>query len=428
MKNTFGNSVQITDTAHFDEIVMAAEIPVAVYFHSDDCIPCMTFAPIFDRVSVDYSSLMRFVRIDRQQNRPLAERFGIQSSPTLLFFRNGEEACSRLSGYVEAGDLLAAVETILGKQCPENPKTLVNCDVLILGAGPAGLTAAIYAARSRLFTAVLETSIPGGMVATTFQIANYPGVNGVVRGTDLMENMKTQALSFGAEIHDMQKMVSVQLEGKEKIIETESAIYRARTIIIASGAEPRKLPVPQEKEYRSRGIHYCATCDGALYQDADVMVVGGGISALEEAEFLTRYARHVTILNRAEAFRAPAGVTSHVLGLPGISARYRCQVEGVSGDVFVSTATLRDLKTNKTETVPVEGIFVYIGSQPDTRLFGPNLLLSPGGFIQAGEDMKTSLPGVFVAGDIREKPIRQITTAVSDGTIAAIMAERYLAG
>ena len=310
----------------------------------------------------------------------------------------------------------------------ENPKTEVLCDVLILGAGPAGLTAAIYAARSRLLTIVLDASMTGGLVATTFQIANYPGVSGVIGGNDLMANMKNQAVSFGAEIRDMQKMGSVRLEGEEKIIETESATYRSRTVIIATGAEPRKLPIPEESAYRSRGIHYCATCDGALYQDAEVMVVGGGISALEEAEFLTRFARHVTLVNRAEVFRAPAGITKHVLGLPGISVRYHSRIEGVSGDVFVSAAILRDLATGRTEEVPVEGIFVYIGSQPDASRFGAALQVSASGFILAGEDMKTSISGVFAAGDIREKPIRQITTAVSDGTIAAVMAERFLAG
>jgi thioredoxin reductase (NADPH) len=307
-----------------------------------------------------------------------------------------------------------------------NPKTQVTCDVLILGAGPAGLTAAIYAARSLLVTVVLDVSLVGGLVATTFQIANYPGVNGVVSGTRLMENMKNQAVSFGAVIHDMQRILSVGLEGKEKRVETETAVYHSGTIIIATGAQPRKLPVPMEQEYRSRGVHYCATCDGALYRDAEVMVAGGGISALEEAEFLMRYAKRVTIINRAETFRAPPGVTRHVLGLPGISARYRSQITAVSGDVFVTSATVRDTVSGITEEVPVEGIFVYIGSQPDTRLFSPALELSPGGFILAGEDMRTSIPGVFAAGDIRGKAIRQITTAVSDGTVAAVMAERYL--
>ncbi len=421
-----GNHVLTTDNGHFEETVMASTIPVAVCFQSDDCQPCVTFAPAFERMAEAYSGKMLFVRADRQSEPALALRFGIKSSPTLLFFRNGEEACARLSGYVEFSDLLASVEAILGKTCPDNAKHRSSCDVLILGAGPAGLTAALYAARSKLYTVVLETSMPGGQVATTFQIANYPGANGNIRGSELMDNMKNQALSFGAEIHDMQKIVAIGPDGHEKFVETETALYKAKTLIIATGAEPRKLPIPQEKEYRGRGIHYCATCDGAMYQGTDVLVVGGGLSALEEAEFLTRYARSVTIVNRSDAFRAPKGIVDHVLGIPGVSVRYQSRVESVYGDVFVAGAILVDLPSGKKEEVQTEGLFVYIGSQPATSRYGPSLQLSEGGFIMAGEDMKTSIPGVFTAGDIREKPIRQITTAVSDGTVAAVMAERYI--
>ena len=303
----------------------------------------------------------------------------------------------------------------------------VSCDVLILGAGPAGLTAALYAARSRLNTVVLEKAIAGGQVATTFHIENYPGVGGVINGLDLVDAMKRQALSFGAVIHDMQPIVAVEAQGPVKRVLTDKKEYVAKALIVATGAEPRKLPVEGEKAYRSRGIHYCATCDGAMYQGAEVLVVGGGISALEEAEFLTRFASHVTIINRSNRFRASDGIVRHVLGLPGISVKYRTQVVAVSGDVMVDAATLRNLDTEEEEVFAAEGIFVYIGSIPDTSLFGDTLALSPGGFILAGEDMRTNLPGVFVAGDIREKVTRQITTAVADGTVAAVMAERFLA-
>ncbi len=414
------------DSRTFDEIVLTEALPVAVCFHMDENQPGMAFAPIFERVAEVFSDRMRFVRVDNQSAKAIVDRYDIKSGPTLLFFRNGVETCARLSGYVEYADLLASVEALLGKTCPANPKPRIRCDVLILGAGPAGLTAALYAARSKLYTVVLETALPGGQVATTFQIANYPGVNGVVRGSDLMDNMRNQAVSFGAEIHDMQKIVSVDLTGTDKHVETDSALYRTRAVIIATGAEPRKLPILQEKEYRGRGIHYCATCDGAMYQGTDVMVVGGGLSALEEAEFLTRYARTVTIVNRSDVFRAPKAIAEHVLKLPGVSVRYGSRIEAVGGEVFVSSAAVYDLHTEKTEEVPVEGVFVYIGSQPETKQFGSALHLSENGFILAGEDMKTSIPGVFAAGDIREKPIRQITTAVSDGTIAAVMAERYI--
>ena len=315
--------------------------------------------------------------------------------------------------------------TTTTKKIPTQPEH-VACDVLILGSGPAGLTAALYAARSRLKTIVLEKAITGGQVATTYHIENYPGVGGVINGLDLVDAMKRQAMSFGAVIHDMQQIVSVDVQGKEKRIFTDKKEYQAKALIVATGAEPRKLPVDREKEYRSRGIHYCATCDGAMYQGAEVLVVGGGISALEEAEFLTRFASHVTIINRSNRFRASEGIVNHVLGLPGLSVKYRTQVVAVSGDVMVDAVTLRNLDSGEDETIAAEGVFVYIGSIPDTSLFGETLAVSPGGFILAGEDMRTNIPGVFVAGDIREKVIRQITTAVADGTVAAVMAERFL--
>lgn len=426
MSKSLSPKVQLVDVTRFESIISSTDLPVAIHFHTDGVLASMNFSAVFDRMAADWSGDIKFLRVDRNRSRELAEKLGIQSSPTLLFYKDGKEVCSRLSGYIEISDVQEAINAVVEKTCLESPTHSISCDVLILGAGPAGLTAALYASRSRLNTVVLEASVPGGQVGTTFQIANYPGVNGVVRGSDLMENMKNQAQSFGAVIYDLARPLKLSLSGVEKRAEANSLDIKARAVIIATGAEPRKLPIVQEKQYRSRGIHYCATCDGALYQDADVMVIGGGLSALEEAEFITRYAKKVTLINRADVFRAPKGIVDHVLGISGIEVKYRTQVIGVSGEVFVSSATLKNLDNGQIEDVPVDGIFVYIGNEPDTKMFGSELSLSPGGFILAGEDTKTSIAGVFAAGDIREKSIRQITTAVSDGTIAAVMAERYL--
>ncbi len=263
-------------------------------------------------------------------------------------------------------------------------------------------------------------------MATTFHVANYPGTNGVVRGVDLMENMKKQAVDFGAHIDDLKEISDINLEGKEKIIITENTDYYAKAVLIATGATPRRLQADGEREFRGRGVHYCATCDGALYHDANVLVVGGGESATEEAVFLTRYAKHVTIVNKHDYFRASKTARDEVLKNPNISVMWDSEVRKVNGDNFVKSVIIENIKTGKVEELDMDGLFVYIGMQPKTELFMGKVGMNEQGYITTNEDMATNIPGVFAAGDVREKKIRQIVTAVGDGAIAGIMAERYI--
>ncbi|MCR4435386.1 MAG: thioredoxin-disulfide reductase [Clostridiales bacterium] len=314
----------------------------------------------------------------------------------------------------------------MGGKCPPKLKSRVNCDVLILGGGPAGLSAAIYSARARLYTVVVDEGIPGGQVATTFHVANYPGTNGVIRGTDLVENMKRQALDFGAQIDDLKEILEVNLWGGEKLIRTEDTDYYAKSVIIATGAEPRKLPAEGEREFRGRGVHYCATCDGAMYQDMDVLVVGGGNSALEGALFLTRYARHVTILHQLDVFQAEKTIQEDVLKNQNISIIYDSIVKKVLGENFVTGVVIENVKTGEVREIKTGGLFIYIGMQPRTHLFKGVVGMNEYGYITGDGDMKTNIQGVFVAGDVREKSVRQIATAVSDGVIAGIMVEKYI--
>ncbi|WP_265446646.1 thioredoxin-disulfide reductase [Acetivibrio straminisolvens] len=297
-----------------------------------------------------------------------------------------------------------------------------------MGGGPAGLTAAIYAARAKLHTVVVDEGLIGGQVATTFHVANYPGTNGVVRGVDLMENMKKQALDFGAHIDDLKEISDINLEGKEKLITTKNTDYYAKAVLIATGAAPRRLPAEGEKEFRGRGVHYCATCDGAMYFDANVIVVGGGESAAQEAVFLTRYAKHVTIVNRHDYFKASKTALDEVLNNPNISVIWDSEVRKINGDNFVKSVTVENTKTGKIEEIEADGVFVYIGTLPKTDLFAGKVAMNEQGYILTNEDMATNIPGVFAAGDVREKKIRQIATAVGDGAIAGIMAERYING
>jgi len=413
------------DSSSFEERVLRSPQPVVVYFHTDDCLPCLTFDSVFDKVASDREPV-RFVKVYLPENRRLAEQYGIKSCPTLLFFSEGKEVCQRLTGYITYTDFRDAVRRLDDRVCPPPGRGTVRCDVLIMGAGPAGLTAAIFTARSRLFTVVLDSGIPGGQVATTYEVANYPGIIGVIRGLDLSGNMYSQAVGFGARIDEMQEIEEIRLEGAEKYVRTRENDYYARTVIIATGSEPRKLPVENERELRGRGIHYCASCDGPFYQDADLFVVGGGISAFEEATFLTKYARKVTILVRSDTPRAPLSYVEDAEKDPKIEIKYNTVIRKVLGENFVEGVVLENTKTGVTSEMKADGIFVYIGSVPNTDLFRPWLRLSENGFIITDETMATNIPGVFAAGDVREKSVRQITTAVADGTIAGLMAEKFI--
>ncbi len=422
------DAIIYSNSDKFENDVLKSNLPVVVAFYSEDCPPCAPFINIFKRSSEIYSEHMRFVMIHRQQNRQLAESLNIKSSPTVLFFKDGEELCFRLNGYISNPEFKEGIENVIGGKCKSKERQKVHCDVLILGGGPAGLSAAIYSSRAKLFTVVIDEGLTGGQVATTFYIANYPGTNGVVRGMDLMENMKRQALEFGTQIDDLKVITDIKLEGENKYVKTDDTDYYAKGIIIATGATPRKLPAEGEQEYRGRGVHYCATCDGAMYQDANVFVVGGGESAVEEAVFLTRYAKHVTIINRTDQFRASKGAQDEALKNPNISVIWDSVVRKINGENFVTSIETENLKTKEVKEIEVEGLFVYIGTEPKTEFLKGKFNLNENGYIDTDEDMKTDVPGVFAAGDVRNKSIRQIATATGDGVIAGIMVERYING
>lgn len=421
-------NIILSDSSNFDEEVLKSSLPVVVYFYSDECLPCTSFSQIFNRTASMLAGQMKFVKIFRPHNRQLADKYSIKSSPTVMFFKDGLEICSRLTGYISYPEFRSSVEKVLEKACPSKERSIVRCDVLILGAGPAGLTSAIYAARSRLYTVVIDSSLTGGQAAATYHIANYPGTNGVIRGIDLMENMKRQAIDFGAQVDDMQQIIEVNLNGTEKLIKTDQNDYFAKSVIIATGAEPRKLPIEGEREFRGRGIHYCATCDGAMYMDTDVLVVGGGTSAIQEAEFLTRYAKSVTIINRSDQFDAPKASLDEALKNPSLSVIWNSVVKEAKGENFLQSVVIEDLKTREQKEIKADGIFVYIGMQPSSNIFSSQVKILESGYIPTDEKMMTNIPGVFAAGDIRDKEVRQISTAVGDATIAGIMAERYING
>lgn len=308
-----------------------------------------------------------------------------------------------------------------------NPQNKVECDVLIIGAGPAGLSAAIYSGRAKLKTVVVDEDNMGGQVTTTYHIANYPGTDGVVEGHRLMANMREQALSFGVRVDEYKPPVEINLQGDTKCLKTQDTEYCARAVIIATGARPRKLPAEGADELQSRGVHYCATCDGPFYKDKKVMVVGGGNSALQEAVFLTKFATEVTVINRLDSFQAGKTTQDEALQHPQIKVIPKSEIAAVHGDKHLTSVTLKNLATNEEKEMPTDAVFVFIGSEPKSEMFRGGLKLTEGGYIPADEEMRTEVPGVFCAGDVRDKSVRQVITAASDGAVAAIQTEKYLA-
>ncbi|WP_350344184.1 thioredoxin-disulfide reductase [Proteinivorax tanatarense] len=297
-------------------------------------------------------------------------------------------------------------------------------DVIIVGAGPAGLTAAIYTARAELKTMLIEKSAPGGQAATTDTIENYPGIE-TVSGPDLAMNMYTQATNLGVEI-SMDEIVDLKLDGDIKVIATESGEFKARTVIWATGVQPRKLEVEGEQKFTSRGVSYCATCDGALYKNKIVAVVGGGDSAIEEAIFLTRFAKKVYVIHRRDKLRATKFVQNKAFKNEKIEFLYDSIVKEIAGNNKVGNLIYENVKTKQQEVLEVDGIFVYIGNIPNTRLLHGQVNLTPGGFVEAKNGVETNINGVFSAGDVNDKYLRQVVTATADGAVAAVKAQHYI--
>lgn len=297
-------------------------------------------------------------------------------------------------------------------------------DLIIIGGGPAGLAAGLYGARANLKTIVIERGLHGGQMQNTLEIENYPGFKNI-EGSALSDHMYNQALEVGLE-WKTGEVTKVDLEGQPKTIEVGGTPIQGRSVIIASGAQPRYLEVPGEKELAGRGVSYCATCDGAFYEGLDVIVVGGGDSAVEEGIFLTRYANSVTIIHRRDTLRAQAILQERAFANPKMKFIWDSVVEKIEGENKVSGALIRNVKDDSTTVIPGSGVFIYVGFYPNSEYLTGNSILDEEGYVVAGPDMTTAIPGVFGAGDVRTTPLRQIVSAASDGAIAAMQAYHYL--
>jgi thioredoxin reductase (NADPH) len=300
-------------------------------------------------------------------------------------------------------------------------------DVIVVGAGPAGLAAAIYAARARLRTLVVDESIPGGQVKTTHKVSNYPGFPEDVKGADLAAAFAAQAARFGAEVRRAVELTGHDLGGDPKrLVLDEEETVEARAVIVATGAKPRPLGVAGEDRFKGRGLSYCATCDGAYFEGKDIHVIGGGNSAVEESLFLTQFARSVTIVHQFQEFQAEPASVQEALANPKIRVLFGHEPRGFHGETALERLEVEELATRERKPLRTDGVFVFVGMVPRTDLLAPYVPLAVGGYVETTDAMETKVPGLFAAGDIRVKRFRQITTAVADGTVAALAAQKYL--
>lgn len=298
-------------------------------------------------------------------------------------------------------------------------------DTVILGGGPAGLAAAIYASRGAVSTALIDISMMGGQPSNYLELENYPGFP-IIGGYDLMEKFEEHADKFGVQKFPMQEIERVDLVSDSKVIVTKEAEFKAKTVIIATGAQPMKLGVPGEKEFVGRGVSYCAVCDGAFYKGKTVAVVGGGNSAVEEAMYLTKFAEKVYVIHRRDELRADKIVQERAFKNEKLEFIWNSVVKEIKGDDLVHTVVLENVKSKEISNLAVNGVFPYIGIVPNVENFSGQVEQDAGGFIITDETMKTSIDGVFAVGDVRKTPLRQVITAASDGAVGAVYAVKYL--
>jgi thioredoxin reductase (NADPH) len=299
-------------------------------------------------------------------------------------------------------------------------------DVIIVGGGPAGLTAGIYASRARLATLLVEKLALGGQVNSSEKIENYPGFEQGISGIQLISNLEKQAKGFGLKVEIGTAQELTLLNNHTKKIQSNGKALLCKALIIATGSEPYKLGVEGEERLIGRGVSYCATCDGPFFRNKDIAVVGGGDAAVEEALFLSKFAQRVYIIHRRDQLRAIKILQERASAKENISFIWNTVVEKIEGEQTVTSVCLKNLKDTRTSTLKVDGMFIYVGLRPNTSWLKRTLTLTEQGFIETNEQMETSLPGVFAAGDVRNKLLRQIATAIGDGSTAAFAAEKYL--
>jgi thioredoxin reductase (NADPH) len=403
---------------------------VILDFYSTECPPCEALASKFENLAGLYGKDVKFIKIFRQQNRELAQELGVKSSPTLLFFDNGKEVEGRLSGGIKRSEIIRNLDSMLPADRVKEIKskikpTVTEFDVIILGAGPGGLTAGLYLCQAKINTCLIDPSLPGGHVSTTHEVSNYPGFIEPQAGYMLSHNMSEQTKMCGTVYKVAVDITRVDLEKKEVVID-EFETVKAKRIVIGTGTTPNLTGAPGEKELKGKGISYCATCDGKYMEGKDVVVIGGGNSAVEESEYLTRFAKKLTIIHQFDKLTANKKAQDKIFSNPKVNILFENEPRSFTREGDKIVTEIENVKTNVRQKLVSDGVFIFIGMKPNIDLFRDEVELDKWGYIKTDDEMRTSLPGVYAVGDVISKKYRQITTAVADGTIAAMAISKEL--
>ena len=419
---------EITTTEFSTEVLEAGK--VVLDFYSQECPPCEALASKYEALSKLYGNDIKFLKMYRQQNRDLAEKMGVKSSPTLIFFNDGKETGERLTGGIKRSDIIHNLDQLLPEARRKEIKALIKpsvseYDVIILGAGPGGLTAGLYLCQSKISTVLIDIALPGGQVSTTHEVSNYPGFIEPQAGYLLSHNMSEQTKLCGTVYKVAVDITKVDLAKKEVVID-EFETIRAKKIVIATGTTPNSTGASGEKALKGKGISYCATCDAKFFDNKEVVVIGGGNSAVEESDFISRFASKVTIVHQFEKFTANKKAQDKLFANPKMNFIFNSEPRVFDKDGDKMVTEIENLITGEKTKLVSDGIFIFIGMKPNIELFKDNLKLDQWGYIISDENMQTSISDIYAVGDVTSKKYRQITTAVADGTIAAMAIAKKL--
>ena len=403
-----------------------AKQPVMVEFSAPWCVYCRRLAPALESVAEEYRDTLVFGAVNIDDEPELAQSENIEVVPTLLIYQNGQVLGSIVAPESRA-QLVAFIEETLQHREQEVNITEHIYDMIVVGGGPGGYTAALYAARAGLDTVILEKLSAGGQMALTEQIDNYPGFEDGIDGFSLGEKMKRGTERFGVETK-LAEVLSLDLSGTVKKAETSEGPLLARTIVLATGAGPRELGIEGEQELIGKGVNYCAACDGMFYKNKTVVIAGGGNTAAADALILSRICKKVIVVHRRDTLRATKIYHEPLMKAENVEFRWDSEIIELLHDEKVIGIRLRNVKTGEETTLACDGVFVSIGRKPSSELVKDQVEVDPAGYIIADESTRTNIPGVFAVGDVRTKALRQVVTAVADGATAVHYAEEYLAG
>ena len=403
-----------------------AKQPVMVEFSAPWCVYCRRLAPALESVAEEYRDTLVFGAVNIDDDPELAQSEKIEVVPTLLIYQNGQVLGSIVAPESRA-QLVAFIKETLQHREQEANITEHIYDMIVVGGGPGGYTAALYAARAGLDTVILEKLSAGGQMALTEQIDNYPGFEDGIDGFSLGEKMKRGTERFGVETK-LAEVLSLDLSGTVKKAETSEGPLFARIIVLATGAGPRELGIEGEQELIGKGVNYCAACDGMFYKNKTVVIAGGGNTAAADALILSRICKKVIVVHRRDTLRATKIYHEPLMKAENVEFRWDSEIIELLHDEKVIGIRLRNVKTGEETTLACDGVFVSIGRKPSSELVKDQVEVDPAGYIIADESTRTNIPGVFAVGDVRTKALRQVVTAVADGATAVHYAEEYLAG